>query len=126
MTVPVYFAPLMGLVGLGYAAYLAFSILGLGAGTEKMKAIASAIQEGATAYLNRQYRTIAIIAAALAILITLAINLQTTIAFLLGAAMSAAAGYLGMNISVRTNVRTANAASEGSRRPSQWHSRAAQ
>jgi len=113
MTVPVYFAPLMGLIGLGYAAYLAFSILGLGAGTEKMKAIASAIQEGATAYLNRQYRTIAIIAAALAILITLAINLQTTIAFLLGAAMSAAAGYLGMNISVRTNVRTANAAREG-------------
>jgi K(+)-stimulated pyrophosphate-energized sodium pump len=113
MTVPVYFAPLMGLIGLGYAAYLAFSILGLGTGTEKMRAIAGAIQEGATAYLNRQYRTIAVIAILLAILITLAINLQTTIAFLLGAVMSAAAGYLGMNISVRTNVRTANAASEG-------------
>lgn len=108
-----YSAPLAGIIGLVFAAYLVTYIMKLDAGTEKMKAIASAIQEGAMAYLNRQYKTVAVIAVILAVLIGVAINIETAIGFILGAVMSAAAGYLGMNISVRSNVRCANAAKEG-------------
>jgi K(+)-stimulated pyrophosphate-energized sodium pump len=108
-----YSAPLAGIIGLIFALYLVFYILKLDPGTEKMKAIASAIQEGAMAYLNRQYKTVAVIAVILTVVIALAINTGTAIAFVLGAIMSAAAGYLGMNISVRANVRCANAAKEG-------------
>ncbi len=108
-----YLSPLAGVIGLLFAVYLVLYILKLDAGTDRMKAIASAIQEGAMAYLNRQYKTVAIIAVLLAILIAWAINVPTAIGFILGALMSAAAGYLGMNISVRSNVRCANAAKEG-------------
>ncbi len=108
-----YSAPLAGIIGLIFAMYLVLYILKLDPGTDKMKEIASAIQEGAMAYLNRQYRTVAVIAVILTILIALAINFETALAFVLGAVMSAAAGYLGMNISVRSNVRCANAAKEG-------------
>lgn len=108
-----YSAPLAGIIGLIFALYLVLYILKLDPGTEKMKGIASAIQEGAMAYLNRQYKTVAIIAVILTVVIALAINIDTAIAFVLGAIMSAAAGYLGMNISVRANVRCANAAKEG-------------
>ncbi|MDO9097797.1 MAG: sodium/proton-translocating pyrophosphatase, partial [Candidatus Methanoperedens sp.] len=108
-----YSAPLAGVIGLIFAGYLALYILKLDAGTDKMKEIASAIQEGAMAYLNRQYKTVAVIAVILAVLIAWAINPGTAIGFILGALMSAAAGYLGMNISVRSNVRCANAAKEG-------------
>jgi len=108
-----YSAPLAGIIGLIFALYLVLYILKLDPGTEKMKAIASAIQEGAMAYLNRQYKTVAVIAVILTVLIALAINTGTAMAFVLGAIMSAAAGYLGMNISVRANVRCANAAKEG-------------
>ncbi|MDD5615622.1 MAG: sodium-translocating pyrophosphatase [Candidatus Methanoperedens sp.] len=108
-----YSAPLAGIIGLVFAVYLVSYIMKLDAGTEKMKAIASAIQEGAMAYLNRQYKTVAVIAVILAILIGVTINIETAIGFILGAVMSAAAGYLGMNISVRSNVRCANAAKEG-------------
>jgi K(+)-stimulated pyrophosphate-energized sodium pump len=107
-----YSAPLAGIIGLVFALYLVSYIMKLDAGTEKMKAIASAIQEGAMAYLNRQYKTVAVIAIILAILIGVTINLETAAGFILGAIMSAAAGYLGMNISVRSNVRCANAARE--------------
>jgi K(+)-stimulated pyrophosphate-energized sodium pump len=108
-----YPAPLAGIIGLVFAMYLVSYIMKLDAGTEKMKAIASAIQEGAMAYLNRQYKTVAVIAVILAILIGVMINPATAVGFILGAVMSAAAGYLGMNISVRSNVRCANAAREG-------------
>ncbi len=108
-----YSAPLAGIIGLIFALYLVLYILKLDPGTEKMKAIASAIQEGAMAYLNRQYKTVAVIAVILTVVIALAINTGTAMAFVLGAIMSAAAGYLGMNISVRANVRCANAAKEG-------------
>ncbi len=113
MTWLLYSAPIAGIIGLIFAGYLVTYILKLDPGTEKMKAIASAIQEGAMAYLNRQYKTIAIIAILLAILLAIAINIYTAIGFILGAVMSASAGYLGMNISVRSNVRCANAAREG-------------
>ncbi|MCX9083826.1 MAG: sodium-translocating pyrophosphatase [Candidatus Methanoperedens sp.] len=108
-----YSAPLAGIIGLLFALYLVLYILKLDPGTEKMKAIASAIQEGAMAYLNRQYKTVAVIAIILTVVIAWAINIETAVAFVLGAIMSAAAGYLGMNISVRANVRCANAAKEG-------------
>jgi K(+)-stimulated pyrophosphate-energized sodium pump len=108
-----YSAPLAGIIGLIFAGYLVLYILKLDAGSDRMKEIASAIQEGAMAYLNRQYRTVAVIAVILTILIALAINVETAVAFVLGAVMSAVAGYLGMNISVRSNVRCANAAKEG-------------
>ncbi len=108
-----YSAPLAGIIGLIFAGYLVLYILKLDAGSDRMKEIASAIQEGAMAYLNRQYRTVAVIAVILTILIALAINAETAVAFVLGAVMSAAAGYLGMNISVRSNVRCANAAKDG-------------
>ena len=108
-----YSAPLAAIIGLIFAVYLVLYILKLDAGSDRMKAIASAIQEGAMAYLNRQYRTVAVIAVFLAILIAIVINKETAVGFVLGAVMSAAAGYLGMNISVRSNVRCANAAKDG-------------
>ncbi|MFZ3170238.1 MAG: sodium-translocating pyrophosphatase [Candidatus Methanoperedens sp.] len=108
-----YSAPLAGIIGLIFAVYLVLYIMKLDAGSNKMKEIASAIQEGAMAYLNRQYKTVAVIAVILTIVIAYAINTATALAFVLGAVMSAAAGYLGMNISVRANVRCANAAKEG-------------
>lgn len=108
-----YLSPLAGIIGLIFAVYLVMYILKLDEGTDKMKEIAAAIQEGAMAYLNRQYKTVAVIAIILTILIALAINKETALAFVFGAVMSAAAGYLGMNISVRSNVRCANAAKDG-------------
>lgn len=111
-----YSAPVAGLIGLAFAAYLVIYLLRLDAGSERMKAIASAIQEGAMAYLNRQYRTVAVIAVVLTVLIAAAIGIPAATGFVLGAIMSAAAGYLGMNISVRSNVRCANAAKDGMQR----------
>lgn len=110
-----YAIPAIGIIALLYAGYLVLYLLRLDTGTERMKAIASAIQEGAAVYLHRQYKTIAVIALLLALLIALAVNLETALCFLLGSAMSGGAGYLGMNISVRSNVRCANAAREGLR-----------
>jgi K(+)-stimulated pyrophosphate-energized sodium pump len=113
LTIFLYLPLVVAAVGLLSAVYLIFDVLRLDTGTKKMRAIATAIREGATAYLNRQYRTIAIIAVLLGAFIALVINVQTMIGFVAGAAMSAAAGYLGMNISVRTNVRCASAARDG-------------
>ncbi len=98
-----------------YGLILINSVLRLSAGNEKMRAIARAIQEGAKAYLNRQYRTIALVAIILFFIIGLLPNLGwiTALAFLLGAFLSGLTGYIGMNISVRANVRTAEAARGG-------------
>jgi len=114
-----YLAPLAGLLSLVFAGIFAKSVLKNDPGTPEMQEIAGAIQEGAMAYLNRQYKTIAIVAVILAVIIFIALpkenglNMKTTIGFLAGAVSSALAGYIGMNVSVRANVRTANKAKEG-------------
>lgn len=102
-----------GIVALLFAAYLAISVLRVEEGTDEMKKIAGAIRQGAKAFLNRQYKTVFIIAIILAIIIGLVINWQSGVGFIAGSALSALAGFIGMNITVRGNVRTANKAREG-------------
>lgn len=96
-----------------YGLALANSIIKKPAGSERMQEIAKAIQEGARAYLNRQYRVIAPIAVILALLLWYSMSGSAALGFLVGAVASALAGYIGMNVSVRANVRTAEAAKQG-------------
>jgi K(+)-stimulated pyrophosphate-energized sodium pump len=106
----IYLAPVAGVASLVSAALLANRVLKKDAGDKKMQEIAKAIQEGAMAYLKRQYLTIAIVAAILALVIGFALGLNLAISFIVGAIASAVAGFIGMNVSVRANVRTAAAA----------------
>jgi K(+)-stimulated pyrophosphate-energized sodium pump len=96
-----------------YAVYLTRWVLRQPAGNSRMREIAGAIQEGARAYLNRQYRTIALVAAVVFAVLYPALGPATAWGFLAGAAASALAGYIGMNVSVRANVRTTEAARRG-------------
>jgi K(+)-stimulated pyrophosphate-energized sodium pump len=102
-----------GLIALAYGAYATKSILAASAGNERMQQIAAAVQEGASAYLNRQYRTIAIVGVVVAVLLALRLGIHVALGFVIGAVLSGAAGYVGMNVSVRANVRTADAARTG-------------
>jgi len=102
-----------GLAAVLFAVALILLVLRVPTGNDRMREIAAAIQEGASAYLNRQYTVIAIIGVIIAIVIGFFINWTTATLFVVGAVLSAAAGYVGMNIAVRSNLRTAEAARGG-------------
>ena len=101
------------LLALVYGVVSANWILGRSAGSERMQEIAAAVQEGAKAYMNRQYATIGIVGAVLFVVLLLALDWGTAVGFAIGAVFSALAGYIGMFVSVRANVRTAQAATVG-------------
>src|SRR5918997_5575394 len=105
----VIFASLLAII---YAVAQTSSLLKSSPGNERMQEIAAAIQEGAAAYLRRQYTTIAIVGVVILVLVGLLIGVTAAVGFLIGAVLSGVAGYAGMLISVRANVRTAQAASE--------------
>ncbi len=113
MSEVLFFSMGCGLLALVYGLILTGQILRLDCGTEKMRTIALAILEGAKAYLNRQYRVIAILGAVLFIIMSLFLGIHMGLGFLIGAVLSGVAGYVGMHISVRANVRTTEAARTG-------------
>ncbi len=107
------FAIACGLLALAYGIYASRSVLSAGAGTPRMQEISGAVQEGAAAYLNRQYTTIGIAGIVVAVILFIVLGWKVALGFVIGAVLSGAAGYIGMNISVRANVRVADAAQGG-------------
>ncbi|UZE92583.1 MAG: sodium-translocating pyrophosphatase [Methanosarcinales archaeon] len=107
------FAPVISIVGLIFAAFLALRILKEDVGTPEMKEISEAIQEGAMAFLNTEYKTIAIFITVVASAIFVILNAETALVFIIGALLSALAGNIGMRVATRSNARTANACKKG-------------
>ena len=115
----VLFALICGVLAVAYGAYLTRWVLAQSPGNERMREIQAAIQEGASAYLNRQYRTVGVVAVAVAALLLVAgiwsndLGWKVALGFIIGAVLSAAAGYVGMNTAVRANARVAEAGRTG-------------
>ncbi|MEE9140022.1 MAG: sodium-translocating pyrophosphatase [Alphaproteobacteria bacterium] len=106
-----------GLIAVLFGIYTGRTVLAASAGTERMQEIAGAIQEGAQAYLNRQYTAIAMVGVVIGLIIGALLGVYAGIGYFIGAILSGATGYIGMNISVRANVRTAEAARTGGVKP---------
>lgn len=105
-------APVVGVLALLFAFYKASSINKVDPGNDRMKEISSYIQEGAMAFLRREYKALAVFIVVLFVVLALILNIQTALCFLLGAVFSILAGYFGMKTATKANVRTANAAKE--------------
>ena len=113
MTMDLWLVIACGVIALLYGLYASRSVLSAPAGNARMQEIAGAIQEGASAYLNRQYTTIGVVGIVVCIIAWLLLGWTAAVGFLIGAILSGAAGYIGMNVSVRANVRTTEGARQG-------------
>ncbi|MDH5180853.1 MAG: sodium/proton-translocating pyrophosphatase, partial [Gammaproteobacteria bacterium] len=113
MSTGLMFALVASLVAIAYGIVTVVGLMKKPAGNEEMQRISLAIQEGASAYLRRQYTTIGVVGAVLAVLMGVFLHKETAIGFVIGAVLSGLAGFIGMNVSVRSNARTAEAARGG-------------
>jgi K(+)-stimulated pyrophosphate-energized sodium pump len=113
MSFAIPFVVICGLAALGYGVYAGRQVMAASPGSARMQEISGAVQEGASAYLNRQYTTIGIVGIIICILLGLILGVHVAVGFVIGSVLSGVAGYIGMNVSVRANVRTAEAARGG-------------